>query len=171
MFDRREHILKAEPKRLAAFLEIDPGVGRLWRPNELAAIFQHQLAAPVQLDLAQGRAGNGPVLPPPFAEIQTFGQLFHHPKPPIELLKAVKEFAKAHRDHPASTLPGEIATVLYYSSILVARLRCGVGISALSDEELRTGLEWALGQSWVDERMKSLFHECASILVLGGETA
>src|SRR5205814_4712587 len=48
-----ENILKAKPKRLAAFLELDPGCGRLWRPDELAAILKHQLAAPVQLDLAE----------------------------------------------------------------------------------------------------------------------
>ena len=165
MCNGRENILQLEPKRLAAFLEIDPGVGRPWRQNELAAIFQHQLAAPVQLDLADGHAGDDPVLPPAYAEIRTFDQLFHHPDPPIELLKSVKEFAKANRNHPASALPGEIATVLYYASILVARLRCGVGISALSDDELRTGLEWALAQPWVDERLKSLLRNAASSLV------
>src|ERR1051326_5475669 len=83
-------------------LEMDSGSGRLWRADELAAIFKHQLTAPVQMDLTQGPADNAPALPPRFPAIRTFDALFHSPKPPIELLKSVKEFAKANRDHPAS---------------------------------------------------------------------
>src|SRR5437879_6993673 len=112
MCDVRKHLLKAEPKRLATLLAIDQIPARLWRPDELTAIFKHQLAAPVQLDLAEGTAGNATALPSGFPEIRTFDELFHHPKPPIELLRSVKEFAKANRDHPASALPNEIATVL-----------------------------------------------------------
>jgi hypothetical protein len=164
MSDARKSILKAEPKRLAAFLEIDPGSGGLWRQAELAAIFKHQLAAPVQLDLANGTDRNAPPSPSGFPEIRTFDELFHYPKPPIELLKSVKEFAKANRDHPASVLPGEIATVLYFASVIVARWRCGEVITTLNDRELRVGIEWAIAEPWVDERTRSLLCEASVAL-------
>ena|SRR5438093_9732349 len=164
MCDSRENNLKAEPKRLAALLEIDQVPARVWRLDELTAIFKHQLAAPVQLDLAEGTAGNAPALPSAFPEIRTFDELFHYPKPPIELLKSVKEFAKANRDHPASALPREIATALYYGSIVVARWRCGEVITTLNDEELRAGIEWAIAQPWVDERTRSLLREASVAL-------
>ena len=157
--------MKSEPQRLAAFLELDPEPGRLWRPEELAAIFKHQLAAPVQLDLAEGTAGKVAARPSGFPEIRTFDDLFHCPKPPIELLKAVKEFAKANRDHPASALPNEVATVLYYASVILARWRCGEVITALNDAELRAGITWAIAQRWVDARTRSLLREASKALM------
>ena len=164
MSDIRKNILKAEPKRLAAFLEIDPGSGSLWRLDELPAIFKHQLAAPVRLDLADGTVGDRAASTSGFPEIRTFDELFHYPKPPIELLKSVKEFAKANRDHPASVLPGGIATLLYFASVIVARWRCGEVITTLNDQELRAGIEWAIAQPWVDERTRSLLCKASTAL-------
>jgi hypothetical protein len=168
MSDVRENILKAHPKRLAGLLEMDSGSGRLWRADELAAIFKHQLTAPVQMDLTQGPADNAPALPPRFPAIRTFDALFHSPKPPIELLKSVKEFAKANRDHPASALPGEIATVLYYASVVIARWRCAEVITTLDDEELHAGLSWAMAEPWVDGRTKALLREASKVLIPAG---
>jgi hypothetical protein len=156
--------LKVEPKRLAALLAMDQPCARNWCPAELAAIFKHQLAAPVQLDLEQGTAGRAPGSSSGFPQIRTFNELFHHPNPPIELLKSVKEFAKANRDHPASELPNEIAAVLYYASVLIARWRCAAVITTLNDEELRTGINWAIAEPWLDERTKSLLCEASRAL-------
>jgi hypothetical protein len=164
MCDVRENILKAGPKRLAAFLEMDPGPGLLGRPDELAAIFKHQLATPVQLDLAEVTAGNAPAWLPGFPEIRTLDELFRAPKPPIELLKSVKEFAKANRAHPASALPNEIAMVLYYASVIIARWRCSEIITTLNDNELRAGIEWAIAEPWVDENTRSLLREASMTL-------
>jgi hypothetical protein len=122
------------------------------------------LAAPVRLDLVEGTAGNAPAVPSGCPEIRTFDELFHYPKPPIELLKSVKEFAKANRDHPASALPGEIATMLYYASVIIARWRWGEVITTLNDEELRAGINWAIAQPWVDERTRSLLREASKAL-------
>jgi len=122
------------------------------------------LAAPVQLDLAEATAGNSPARTAVFPGIQTFDELLHSPMPPIDLLKSVKEFAKANRDHPASVLPGEIATVLYFASVIVARWRCGEVITTLNDRELRVGIEWAIAEPWVDERTKSLLCEASVAL-------
>jgi hypothetical protein len=56
-------------------------------------------------------------------------------------------------------LPPEVATLLYYAAILVARRRHGQRITQLDDNSLRSGVEWSLQQPWVDQRTKSLFQE------------
>jgi hypothetical protein len=91
--------------------------------------------------------------------VRTFEDLFHHPAPPIELLRSVKDFAKANRNHPARALPNEIATLLYFASIAVARTRCGRRITSLGEKEILAGIAWALAQDWVDSRTKSLLRE------------
>jgi hypothetical protein len=165
MPDPKDSVFRAEPRRLSALLDLSEAVGQVWQPEELGAILKHQLSAPVRTDLIEtkesGTAGETPG--PQFggSEIQTFDDLFHHPQPPIELLLSVKEFAKANRNHPASVLPNEIATLLYFTSIVVAWTRCRRRITHLDDQEIRTGVEWALAQPWVDEGTKSLFRETA----------
>jgi len=95
--------------------------------------------------------------------------LFHHPSPPIELLRLTKEFAKANMDHPESGLPTEIVGVLYYTSIAVALVRLDARISQLKDADLRRGLLWAKEQAWVDEETKTLLIEALEKVPEEGE--
>jgi len=88
--------------------------------------------------------------------LKSFSDLFHHPSPPIELLKLTKEFAKANMDHPESGLPTDIVSVLYYTSIAAALVRLDTRISQLKDADLRRGLLWAKDQAWIDEETKAL---------------
>ena len=136
---------------------------RLWRPEELAAIFRHQMSAPVQVDLGNlcnGLAGRVKMS----AEAQglllkSFGDLLEHPNPPIELLMLVKEFAKASRNSPDSRIPYDVAAVLYFVCIAAAVVRCGRRISRLGDDELHEGFEWALAQTWLDDPTRAIFWE------------
>jgi len=153
-------------ERLSEMLGLKPDSAPLWRPEELAAIFRHQLAAPVLVDLggfdrtaaerlrllteAQGLL------------VKSFADLFRHPSPPVELLRLTKDFAKANRDHPEAVLPREIANALYYASIAAALLRCGERITRLTNEELRQGLAWAAVQPWVDAEVKELLVEAVT---------
>ena len=126
----------------------------LWQPDELAAILEHQLSAPLEFDLAFGerrpadalREAQTGVDPP----IETFRDLFAHPRPPVELLEQTKQFAKQCRKQPDGPLPDEIATILYILSIVAARARAIRGISKLDDHALRHSLDWALTQPWLD---------------------
>jgi hypothetical protein len=90
---------------------------------------------------------------------QTFRDLFQHQKPSLGLLREVKDFGKAQRNNPESSLPQEIATLLYHLSIVVALVRCRERITTLSDKQIREGIDWALAEPWVDERTRALFHE------------
>jgi hypothetical protein len=142
----------SDPSRLSRILAAD-GVG-LWRQDEMGSILRHQLSAPLETDLATADAATVPRM--------TFGELLHHPHPPVEVLRRVKGFAKACKVVSDGPLPSEVATVLYFATIVVARLRCGQRISELDDEALRIGTEWARAQKWVDEPTRSIFDEAAA---------
>ena len=56
--------------------------------------------------------------------------------------------------NPASPLPRDIATVLYFAGIVVALTRCGERISQLDDAALRAGIEWAMSLPRLDEETR-----------------
>jgi hypothetical protein len=159
-FDSSAAVFKSRAKKLASLLATGEERTKLWRSDELAAIFRHQMAAPVLVDLgtfdpqtatririqseAQGLL------------LKSFGDLFHHATPPIELLDLIKDFAKANLEHPESGLPVEIATTLYYTSIATALVRLDVRISQLPAADLQRGLRWAMEQAWLDAPTKEL---------------
>src|SRR5579862_5062003 len=104
--------LKGRADKLAALLATGEEHGRLWRADELAAIFRHQLSAPILVDLS-GFDPRTACQIKSLSEAQglllkSFADLFHHPSPAKELLVLVKEFAKANMDHPESGLPAEV---------------------------------------------------------------
>jgi hypothetical protein len=159
-FDSSAAVSKSRANELAALMATGEERAKLWRPDELAAIFRHQMSAPMLVDL-------GTFDPRTATRIRTlseaqglllksFADLFHHPAPLIELLELVKDFAKAHLDHPESGLPNEIATALYYTSIAAGLVRLDTRISKLPDADLRQGLQWTMEQDWLDEETKVL---------------
>jgi hypothetical protein len=159
-FDTAGALFKSPPKSLAAFMAAGDERARLWRPDELGALFRHQLAAPILVDLG----GFDPVTAARLKALSTaqnlvlksFLELFLHPVPPVELLTLTKDFAKTNMDHPESSLPKEVAAVLYYISISAALVRLDRRISQLSDGELRRGLNWAKDQNWVAPQIQQL---------------
>jgi hypothetical protein len=144
-------------------MAVDGGDQGLWQPEELEAMLQHQLSAPLEFDFSYlGREATrrldvlGSSQGPPIA---TFHDLLHHRSPPVKLLEITKEFAKACRTRSDRLLPNEIAAMLYLLSIVVARTRCGRRITKLEDDALRHSLDWALKQPWVDESTRELLRE------------
>jgi hypothetical protein len=152
-------VFETEPQRLVSLLDLDLGSSdvRYCSEGELGAILRHQLAAPLAADLANPRCVM--VLAGRAGDAMTFGQLLQAPCPCLELLHGVKEFAKLHLAQSRRLLPYEVARVLYYASVLVARLRCGERISSVSDARLREGLEWAREQPWLERWLAELFGE------------
>jgi hypothetical protein len=157
--DYSEAALHSPAKGLAALLNSGSATSRLWRPQELSAIFQHQLTAPVLVDLGRFDVGTAARLKGLTDSqgllLKSFSELFHHPTPPIELLVLAKDFAKANMNHPESALPHEIATAIYYLSIAAAWVRLGERISKLPDAELRRGFSWVCAQDWIDPETKA----------------
>jgi len=146
---------------------------QLWRPDELAAMFRHQMSAPMLVDLGSFDARTAKKLrtlsDAQGLLLKSFADLIHHSAPPLELLELVKNFAKANRDHPESGLPGGIASALYYTSIAAALVHLEVRISQLPDADLRQGLRWTAEQAWLDEKTKDLLAQALKKLSEGKE--
>jgi len=139
--------------------QTEPG----WTSDELTAMLEHQLLAPLAFDLGhlQGikeeqiqdlAKSHTPV-------VHSFNDLLTHEQPSMELLIIVKEYAKASMNHPAHPLPKRIATVIYYSTIVVAQLRCNQLLTQLDNPSLRRGLRWALDQPWLDNTLRALLQD------------
>jgi hypothetical protein len=162
-------ICSVSNQRLARMIDMEDGKIGDWEPFELGAIFEHLWAAPVEYELdgwicdsvqsGTAPAGVHEVWP------RSYGELFRHPSPPLNLLIMVKEFAKAHFEHPDSSLPREIALVLYSICIYAALVRLEKRISSLADAALLEAGEWLLVQDWVDHPTKQLVRDGISKLV------
>jgi hypothetical protein len=172
-FNSSAAVLKGRAQALAALMATGEEPARLWRPEELGAILRHQMSAPIMVDLgAFGPRAAARLTALSEAQgllLKSFGDLFHHPTPPLELLELVKDFAKANLDAPEGGLPAEIATVLYYASIAAALVHLAARLSQLPDAELRRGLRWAAGQSWLDEKTAGLLARALDKLSDGKE--
>jgi hypothetical protein len=174
-FDSAGALFKSAPKSLAAFLAAGAEGARLWQPEELGAIFRHQMSAPILVDLGgfdPATAGRLKTLSAAQSLLlKSFLDLFLHPVPPIELLSLTKDFAKGNMEHPDSSLPNEVAAVLYYASIAAAYVRLDQRISRLSDRELHRGLSWAKEQPWVDQQIQQLLGAALQKLAPSGPEA
>ena len=157
----------SRPESLAQLL----GVGRdeqlLWTAEDLAALWRHQMSASLQFDLAQFDPHVGELLarlsPPGQPPINTFGEMLAHPRPPLELLELVKDFAESNRG-PTAALPSDIAAMLYVLCIATAQVRLGQRITELDDEALARQIHWALGQDWIDSAASGLLSQCRQAL-------
>ena len=172
-FDSSAAVFKSRAKKLATLMATGEARAELWRPDELAAVFRHQMSAPMLVDLGGFDPRTATRLRT-LSEAQglllkSFADLFHHPSPPVELLELVKDFAKANLDHPGSGLPGEIAAALYYTSIAAALVRLDARISQLPDADLQRGLRWAMEQGWLDEKTKELLAQALKKVSNGKE--
>jgi hypothetical protein len=148
---------------LAKIMDACDGGRAPWGKEELGAILEHQLSSPLAADLL-AFDGNAAACLKTFAGkgksgIATFRDLFHHPRPPIELLELTKRFAKRCRSDPENPLPEEISTVLYFLSVAAAMTCWQRRISQLDTEALQEGIEWALAQSWIDDHTRRTLSE------------
>jgi hypothetical protein len=132
-------------------------------PQRLRALLDHCLHQPMEFSLA--------ALDRPQAEqirrevdsrsllLKSLGDLFAHDCPPELLLRAAKEFGRAHALAAVHDMPPDVTRVLYYASIVAARVRIGSRITELKDTELIAGVQWVLEQTWVNDSIKSLMRE------------
>jgi hypothetical protein len=153
-------VFKTNAQSVARVHAAEAGPWHQWTADELRAMLVEQLTQPIKFDskfmsgemvrnLMSLRSANLP---------NRFCDLFAHPAPPLGMLEYAKQIAKATRHHPDSPLQ-KISTIVYYSAILVAVMRCGKRITELTDPALRQGVEWVLRQSWIDPSTRALFCE------------
>lgn len=158
-----EEVWKASPKRLAKLFELAAQPPRPWRPEELRTALDDLLDAPLAYDLTTLPAATARSLKAVSGTrgllLNTCGQLLRHAKPPLELLRMLKDFGKANTGQRESPVPEPVARVLYYASVASARLHWNVQISDLTEAELGTGLRWGLAQDWLDTNTRDLFEK------------
>ncbi len=136
-----------------------------WLWQEMAAMFEHQLAAPIPLEieaLAPALASKLTCLQEKEGHhFRTFGDLLRHPQPPLDALRLATEFAEVNWRNPDSPMPYEIARVLYFACLAKTLVHTGRRIDRLEEAAGQTGFEWAAGLSWVDDSTKALFRQAS----------
>lgn len=153
----------AQPQSLARLLSEQSLPRHVWSDDEIGAVLMHQWRAPLRVSLEgispQQREALRQLADADELLVHSFGDLLSHRSPPLELLRIMKDFAKAIGLHPASPLPPDAARVMYLGAIAAARVRCGQRISSISDGELIEGLRWTLSRPWVSLQIANVFEE------------
>ncbi len=172
-FDSSMAVFKSRAKKLATLMATGEERAKLWRPDALAAIYRHQMSAPMVVGLGTFDSRTATKLRT-LSEAQglllkSFADPFYHPAPLIELLELVKDFAKVNLDHPESGLPDEIATTLYYTSIAAALIRPDARISQLPEADLQCGFNWTMEQAWFDEKINGLLAKALGKYLAAGK--
>ncbi|GEM_PF-370522 len=170
-FSSQPGSLQKEAKSLSLLLDgVDQGEPH-WTKEDLHAILRHQLQAPLQVDLGALLPGGAGKLEQLASArgllLKSFRDLLTHPHPPAELLAMTKEFAKRNLIGPERTLPGDVARVMYFSSIGISIWKTGKNISQLPREKIRTGLAWCLGCGWLEPDIQNLLQEALDHLKEG----
>ena len=162
------------PAKLSQLLKLDEP---RWDDQDAAGILRHQLQASVLGDLIQ--------IPSLVQEISwlqermaqkgkaadaTFLMELTAPVPPLELLVAIKRFARQVQDDAGHPMHGKPATILYFAALAAALARCGTRISQLSDVELNEGFGWAIKQGGA-EKLTGIFQEALVQLHPPGDSA
>ena len=121
--DTTQTIFMSGPAGLARILDQNQKDTALWGPDEMRAMWRHQLRAPLDADLSTVQSANLAVLrlaPETSGFLdKSFENLLHNAKPSLSLLKVSKQFAKlTYRDAEDPQLK-EIAAALYYACYAV----------------------------------------------------
>jgi hypothetical protein len=159
----------ATTESLLRLMEADEAAPeRAWRPEDRAAMLRHEFSTPLRQAaerLPRGEVSEALVrrLQSPELQSLTLGELIAQPAPAAELLDLVKRVARTAKSH-ADPAVQDMATVLYYASVLTARVKCAMPISRLSDAELATGARWVLGQPWVEEPLRPMIQAALAAL-------
>jgi len=156
-------VFGADSFHLSKLLNLKERAEGLWHHEELGSIWCEQLNAPLQFDLTTGDPKTKTKIDTVYSTVSkppgSFGELFRHQHPPLQLLKLTKDFGRKIADKKNTALPWEIGYLIYFVSIAVALARCGQRITALSAEEMRKGFKWGMKRAWVDEETRLLLQE------------
>ena len=147
------------PEKLAQLLDLNSTPQWPAREKDSPAILRHQLTAPLLPDLAT-TPGAEPARLEALTKNRPFTDSFAHQltaiTPSLELLEAIKRFARHANSLPSHPLHGQPATLLYHAAIAAALLRCKTRITQLPNNSLRESFTWAAQQPGA-EPLHSIF--------------
>lgn len=134
--------------QLSYLMGVDDEPEELWSREELGAIFAHQLAAPIAVDLPGHVEADSPT---------TFADVLFSESPDWQLLEAIKQFSKGQSlQRDQLTLPKSVTGALYMCSIAAALVHAQRRITTLENDDLKAKLDWVSKQSWLDDRCNEL---------------
>lgn len=151
----------SNPKNLAGLVSLAGDQPEVWTAAELESMWKHQLKAPLTFDLGtvsknvQETITTATMTDP--QPLDNFGDLLKHRRPPIELLQWMKDFAKTQSSE--GTIAPEIATTLYYTAIVIARLKNQRKITELDDATLQRGIGLVLEKPWLDPLTRQILSD------------
>jgi RNA polymerase sigma-70 factor (ECF subfamily) len=145
--------------RVANLFHVDTGQESAWEPLDLERLLTRLLLLPMTEALpGLSPHDSGTVT----TQSPTLAALFTGPNPPLDLLKAIKEWSRRSTHAPDPPLPSDIASLFYFAAITAAHLRHKQWISKLDLSLLRQGIEMLLAKPWIDEPFRGLFDEFIS---------
>jgi DNA-directed RNA polymerase specialized sigma24 family protein len=130
---------------------------QLWNADDLGPILRHQLDMPLQVLLSGDPSAWAKLselrhkVEPPIKNVR---ELIRHARPPLELLRAVKHWSKRHIASQDQTLPGEVALVLYLTTIAVAWRRHGKLITSTKQAQVKNRLATILNHAWLADDVR-----------------
>ena len=134
------------------------GGGSPWGPEDLGPLLRHQLASPVP-------AASGP------RAALILREAFFSELPAVEvlpLLRSVKDWSKPQMSRDDGEVPRQVAGVIYFGAILLARIRFGERISDLDDKRLFAAAQWATGLKWLDPELMGFFRNAETWMAVTG---
>lgn len=127
----------------------------VWSDRDLSAILRFRLACPLASSVATASTGGGSEETPDPGR-HTLRDLLTSTTPDLELLRAVRDYAKQTRSQAGGALPNVVATVLYYAAIAAALVRCDRKITSLSDQAMRDGFRWSAARPWIAVSVRTI---------------
>ena len=148
-------------QRLARLLNWSEDEHCPWSIEQLTALFEHQLKTSlceqfpeVSPRLTAGLLKSASDQNEP---IVTLDDLLKHPSPPIEVLRAVKDWATHSMRSKNNKTPRQIAPIIYLAAVAVALVRCDERISRSEDMDLEATFRQALEATWTGDQIRQIF--------------
>ena len=156
-----------DPERVGELVSLGSAPRFSWETTDFESILRHQLSLSCKREMENaGEVAGAPRNSPSEAAAtpSDFKSVLVSETPSLEMLVSIKEFAKLVASDPQFSLPDEVAKVLYFAAITVARLQLDERISRLNDVELRYGCGWTTSRQWVPECLKQIFRKALTVL-------
>ncbi len=139
----------------------------LWSDRDLPGLWTHLVSQPIG-DFMKEVSPHlvehfGRLLSDDQAPISNLVTLWIHPRPPLELLQALKLFALQHDESQGkqhqSELPPRFYEALYLATVATTKLRLGIDIAADTPTALRGRVGHALHWHWCDDITRDVLSE------------
>ncbi|WP_372894411.1 hypothetical protein [Stieleria sp.] len=154
-----DELMEPDPETLSKLFQLDSH-GELWRRDEYAAIFHHQL----QVSLADLTGAEDRADQPNESASISIEELLAAEHPPTHALVSLKQFAKLSGSRSDGVLPKPVSAVIYLLAIAKALQSTGTRITEMDDVSLKEKLTWAADQPWLDDRYRSPLRSVAEKL-------